>query len=98
MTVLRSLGLRWLLVLWCSSQGNATDQPVSTLKDAYIIGPGDVLDLKLFDAEEPGTRGVERWQVSPLVGSAAERFDVAAGDFGAAADEQESRPTCSCGW
>ena len=31
----------------------STDQPVSTLQeDAYIIGPGDVLDLKLFDAEE----------------------------------------------
>ena len=29
------------------------DQSVSTLqKNAYIIGPGDVLDLKLFDAEE----------------------------------------------
>ena len=29
------------------------DQPVSTLQeDVYIIGPGDVLDLKLFDAEE----------------------------------------------
>lgn len=30
-----------------------TEQAVSTLQeDAYIIGPGDVLDLKLFDAEE----------------------------------------------
>ena len=30
-----------------------TDQSLSTLQeDEYIIGPGDVLDLKFFDAEE----------------------------------------------
>ena len=34
-------------------RGDADGSSVSTLQeDAYIIGPGDVLDLKLFDAEE----------------------------------------------
>ena len=54
MPVLRSLALMLALgvaVLPVGAMPN--DQSSSTLQeDAYIIGPGDVLDLKLFDAEE----------------------------------------------
>ena len=50
-----------------------TDQSVATLKqDVYILGPGDVLDLKLFDVQElSGTLEVlNDGTVSlPLIGS-----------------------------
>ena len=54
MPVLRSLALTLALGVAVLPVGAMpTDQSVSTLQeDAYIIGPGDVLDLKLFDAEE----------------------------------------------
>ena len=54
MPVLRSLALTLALGVAVLPVGAMpTDQPVSELQeDAYIIGPGDVLDLKLFDAEE----------------------------------------------
>ena len=54
MPVLKSLALTLALgVVVLPVGAMPTDQPVSTLQeDAYIIGPGDVLDLKLFDAEE----------------------------------------------
>ena len=51
-----------------------TEQTVATLQeDAYILGPGDVLDLKLFDAEElsGGLAVLNDGSVPlPLVGSA----------------------------
>ena len=54
MPVLRSLALTMALGFAVLPVGAMTvDQPMSTLQeDSYIIGPGDVLDLKLFDAEE----------------------------------------------
>ena len=54
MPVLRSLALTLALGVAVLPVGAMpTDQSMSTLQeDAYIIGPGDVLDLKLFDAEE----------------------------------------------
>ena len=54
MPVLRSLALTLALGVAVLPVGAMpTDQSVSTLQeDAYIIGPGDVLALKLFDAEE----------------------------------------------
>ena len=54
MSVLKSLALTLALgVVVLPVGAMPTDQPVSTLQeDAYIIGPGDVLDLKFFDAEE----------------------------------------------
>ena len=54
MPVLRSLALTLALGVAVPPVGAMpTDQSMSTLQeDAYIIGPGDVLDLKLFDAEE----------------------------------------------
>ena len=54
MPVLRSLALTLAFGVAVLPVGAMpTHQSVSTLQeDAYIIGPGDVLDLKLFDAEE----------------------------------------------
>ena len=54
MPVLRSLALTLALGVAVLPVGAMpTDQPLSMLQeDAYIIGPGDVLNLKLFDAEE----------------------------------------------
>ena len=54
MPVLRSLALTLALGVAVLPVGAMpTEQSVSTLQeDVYIIGPGDVLDLKLFDAEE----------------------------------------------
>ena len=54
MPVLRSLALTLALGVAVLPVGAMpTDQSVTTLQeDVYIIGPGDVLDLKLFDAEE----------------------------------------------
>ncbi len=54
MPVLRSLALTLAMGVAVLPVGAMpTDQSVSTLQeDAYIIGPGDVLDLKLFDAGE----------------------------------------------
>ena len=54
MPVLRSLALMLAMGVAVLPVGAIpTDQPMSTLQeDSYIIGPGDVLDLKLFDAEE----------------------------------------------
>ena len=54
MPVLRSLALTLALGVAVLPVGAmATEQFVSTLQeDTYIIGPGDVLDLKLFDAKE----------------------------------------------
>ena len=54
MPVLRSLALTVALGVAVLPVGAMSrGQSVSTLQeDAYIIGPGDVLDLKLFDAEE----------------------------------------------
>ncbi|QNI83344.1 polysaccharide biosynthesis/export protein [Synechococcus sp. RS9907] len=54
MPVLRSLALTLAMGVAVLPVGAMpTDQSVSTLQeDAYIIGPGDVLDLKLFDAKE----------------------------------------------
>ena len=71
--------------------------PTVTLVDAYIIGPADVLDLKLFDAEElSGALEVlnDGSVPLPLVGSgqylgdryhhhpAAERIFLPGGDCG----------------
>ena len=54
MPVLRSLALTLALGVAVLPVGAMpTDHSVSMLQeDAYIIGPGDVMDLKLFDAEE----------------------------------------------
>lgn len=54
MPVLQSLVLTLTLGVVALPVGALSiDQSVPTLQeDAYIIGPGDVLDLKLFDAEE----------------------------------------------
>ena len=54
MPVLRSLALTLVLgVAMLPIRAMPADQSVSTLQeDAYIIGPGDQLALKLFDAEE----------------------------------------------
>lgn len=54
MPVLRSLALSLALgVVVLPAGAMPTEQSVLTLQeDAYIIGPGDVLELKLFDAEE----------------------------------------------
>ena len=54
MPILRSLALALALGVAVLPVGAMpTKQTVSTLQeDEYIIGPGDVLDLKLFDAEE----------------------------------------------
>ena len=54
MPVLRSLALTLALgMAVLPLEAMPMDQPVSMLQeDEYIIGPGDVLDLKLFDADE----------------------------------------------
>ena len=54
MPLLRSLALTLALgVAVLPVRAMPTDQSSAALKeDAYIIGPGDVLDLKLFDADE----------------------------------------------
>ena len=54
MPVLRSLALTLVLgVVVLPVGAMPTDQSESMVQeDSYIIGPGDVLDLKLFDAEE----------------------------------------------
>ena len=54
MPLLRSLALTLALGVAVLPVGAMpTHQSETTLReDAYIIGPGDVLDLKLFDAEE----------------------------------------------
>ena len=54
MAVSRCLALTLVLGVAPLSVGAMPiDQVLSTIQeDAYIIGPGDVLDLKLFDAEE----------------------------------------------
>ena len=54
MPVLRSLALSLAMGLVVFPVGaTPTDQSLTMLQeDAYIIGPGDVLDLKLFDTDE----------------------------------------------
>ena len=54
MAVSRCLALTLVLGVAPLSVGAMPiDQVLSTIQeDAYIIGPGDVLDLKLFDAGE----------------------------------------------
>ena len=74
MPVLRSLALTLALGVAAFPDGAMpTDQSASALQeDAYIIGPGDVLDLKLFDADVlSGAREVlnDGRVPLPLVGS-----------------------------
>ena len=75
MPVLRPLALTLALGVAVLPVGAMpTEQTVATLQeDAYILGPGDVLDLKLFDAEElsGGLEVLNDGSVPlPLVGSA----------------------------
>ena len=74
MPVLRSLALTLAMgVVVLPVGARQFEQSTTTLgEDAYIIGPGDVLDLKLFDAGElSGTLQVlnDGTVPLPLVGS-----------------------------
>ena len=79
------------------------DQAVATLQeDVYIIGPGDVLDLKFFDAVElsgPIEVLSDGSVPLPLVGSVRiSGLTLQQRRCRYSYGKELLRPICSCGW